>query len=115
MKKEIEIMMRLTAKWRNDNKSLTEAIEYCMLAIRSYSTSNSFEGNASIRRYTYCKKMLELVKLNNGELLEVTNKPGYYVAFRIAFGTSKDYNRFDDSLTVLTNSTGYTHPVENSD
>lgn len=110
MKKEIEITMKLSTKWISNKLSITEAIQYCELAITSYSKSNSFEDAAYTRQYTYCKTMLDLARINRGVLTEVTNHSENYVAFKLTFDTDRGYNLFHRGFVNFTKDCGYVHP-----
>lgn len=112
MKKEIEIQMKLSNKWISNKLSITEAIEYCELAILSYSKSDSFDDKASTRRYTYCKTMLDLARINGGQLLGVNNNSNDYVTFTLSFDTDKGYSLFNKGFVAFTQSCGYVHPED---
>ena len=114
MKKEIEIQMQLKKKWTGNHLSIAEAIEYCELAILSYSKSNTFDDKASARQYTFCQKMLDLARINDGCLVEVLNNKKGYVTFKLAFDKPKSYSHFDKMFVDYTKSCGYMHP-EDSD
>lgn len=112
MKKEIEISMMLSTKWVSNKLSIAEAIEYCELAILSYSKSNSFEDAAYARQYIYCKTMLDLARINGGTLAEVINHGKNYVSFKLTFDTKKGYELFDTGFVAFTMSCGYVRPED---
>ena len=112
MRNDIQVKFQLPDKWASTRLSISEAIDYCDIAMSAYSLSHKFDDEQKSHQYSTCKSMLCLINPCKVISFAINAESQKYVLFKIIFDTCDDCELFYTKFKALLKDSGYKTPDE---